>query len=99
MALGYALFTNDLPFFEGKEKSEPIQTQTHSTILPKTLAEVTRKSESKLDPKAILDANSAAVQEKAEKMKDQEKTAQISEPLTDVAPPPPEVDVAARRLG
>lgn len=94
--LGYALFDDGLPFFGGKiKKNDSVHTQTKPTILPKTVQDVTRKSESRIDPHAIREEDIAAVKEKASKMKEQEEDVQITEPLTDVAPPPPAVDVRA----
>jgi len=43
----------------------------------------------------LLEADIAAVKEKAAEMKEQEEAVQITEPLIDIAPPPLEVDVPA----
>ncbi|RJX32765.1 MAG: hypothetical protein C4531_06140 [Desulfurivibrio sp.] len=94
--LGYVLFSNDLPFSSTKlTKIDSAHPQTQPTILPKTVQEVTRKAESRIDPHALREADIAEVKEKAAEMKAQEEDVQISEPLTDVAPPPPQVDVRA----
>lgn len=101
-ALYYAVAGDNIPFvdkFFGTEKQAQVQPTSQQTpgktVSDKTMKEVVEKAESRIDPRAIEEYTLEEARRKIDEARETEEAPQAEMPLTDIAPPPPVVNVSA----
>ncbi len=108
-AVYYAVASEHIPFidkFFGAETTQQaaveqnaspvtVQQKPEKVLSDEMLKEVAEEAEKRLDPRAIEEVKRETVKKEIEEAREQQDTPQAKMPLTDVAPPPPVMDVSA----